>query len=174
MHEVLKHDTVEQVVLCDIDEVIIIFFCCSNCFDDHPTCQAVIQVSKLSLPHMSSLLASPKVTVHISNGFKFLTANESTLWCDHYLFFGPCQTCWISLQKTVLPTPSQHTHDTSPPKESPCGFTSDSFKNWCKHFIVYLQFPSTPIQLSPHTLCYDTLFTFTFTLNIWTLLDLIL
>ncbi|KAH7886714.1 Saccharopine dehydrogenase-domain-containing protein [Phlebopus sp. FC_14] len=59
VREVLKHETVEEVVLCDIDE-------------------AVIRVSKIYLPHMSSLLQSPRVTVFIGDGFKFLAANEST------------------------------------------------------------------------------------------------
>ncbi|ETW83549.1 hypothetical protein HETIRDRAFT_471805 [Heterobasidion irregulare TC 32-1] len=59
VREVLKHDTVEEVVLCDIDE-------------------AVVRVSKQFLPHMSSLLASPKVTVFIGDGFKFLADNAST------------------------------------------------------------------------------------------------
>lgn len=59
VREVLKHESVEEVVLCDIDE-------------------AVIRVSKQFLPHMSSLLASPKVTVFVGDGFKFLADNEST------------------------------------------------------------------------------------------------
>ncbi|KAI4518192.1 spermine synthase [Schizophyllum commune Loenen D] len=59
VREVLKHDTVEQVVLCEIDE-------------------AIIRVSRKYLPHMSSLLASPKVTVHIGDGFKFLAASRDT------------------------------------------------------------------------------------------------
>ncbi|KAI5892574.1 spermine synthase [Schizophyllum commune H4-8] len=59
VREVLKYDCVEQVVLCDIDE-------------------AVIRVSKQYLPHMSSLLASPKVTVHIGDGFSFLADNRAT------------------------------------------------------------------------------------------------
>ncbi|KAF8903307.1 Spermine/spermidine synthase-domain-containing protein [Gymnopilus junonius] len=54
VREILKHDTVEQVVLCDIDE-------------------AVVRVSKAYLPHMAALLSSPKVTVHIQDGFKFLS-----------------------------------------------------------------------------------------------------
>ncbi|KAH8091821.1 saccharopine dehydrogenase [Cristinia sonorae] len=59
VREVLKHDTVEEVVLCDIDE-------------------AVVRVSKQFLPHMSSLLADPRVTVFIGDGFKFLADNTST------------------------------------------------------------------------------------------------
>jgi spermidine synthase len=59
VREVLKHDTVEQVVLCDIDE-------------------AVIRVSKQYLPHMSALLSSPKVTVFVGDGFKFLAENQAT------------------------------------------------------------------------------------------------
>ncbi|KAI0070070.1 saccharopine dehydrogenase [Panus rudis PR-1116 ss-1] len=59
VREVLKHDTVEQVVLCDIDE-------------------AVIRVSKKYLPHMSSLLSDPRVTVFVGDGFKFLAENKAT------------------------------------------------------------------------------------------------
>ncbi|KAF8920865.1 saccharopine dehydrogenase [Mucidula mucida] len=59
VREVLKHDSVTQVVLCDIDE-------------------AVVRVSKQYLPHMSELLSSPKVTVFIGDGFKFLADNENT------------------------------------------------------------------------------------------------
>ncbi|PPQ71309.1 hypothetical protein CVT24_012035 [Panaeolus cyanescens] len=59
VREVLKHPSVEEVVLCDIDE-------------------AVIRVSKTYLPHMSSLLSSPRVRVYIGDGFKFLADNTST------------------------------------------------------------------------------------------------
>ncbi|KAL4066638.1 Saccharopine dehydrogenase-domain-containing protein [Scleroderma citrinum] len=59
VREVLRHDSVEEVVLCDIDE-------------------AVIRVSKMYLPHMSALLQSPKVTVFVGDGFKFLSDNEAT------------------------------------------------------------------------------------------------
>jgi spermidine synthase len=38
----------------------------------------VIRVSKIYLPHMSELLASPKVTVHVGDGFKFLATHEGT------------------------------------------------------------------------------------------------
>ncbi|KZT05700.1 saccharopine dehydrogenase [Laetiporus sulphureus 93-53] len=59
VREVLKHNTVENVVLCDIDE-------------------AVIRVSKQYLPHMSALLSDPRVTVFVGDGFKFLKENAST------------------------------------------------------------------------------------------------
>ncbi|KAI5118731.1 hypothetical protein M0805_000061 [Coniferiporia weirii] len=59
VREVLKHDSVENVVLCDIDE-------------------AVVRVSKQYLPHMSSLLSDPRVTVFIGDGFKFLADNTAT------------------------------------------------------------------------------------------------
>lgn len=43
------------------------------------TCsQAVIRVSKQFLPHMSSLLNDPRVTVFVGDGFKFLADNTST------------------------------------------------------------------------------------------------
>ncbi|KAJ7074389.1 saccharopine dehydrogenase [Mycena amicta] len=50
VREVLKHPSVEHVVLCDIDE-----------WSEYP---------RNILPHMSALLASPKVTVFIGDGFK--------------------------------------------------------------------------------------------------------
>ncbi|KAI0033903.1 saccharopine dehydrogenase [Vararia minispora EC-137] len=59
VREVLKHDTVDKVVLCDIDE-------------------AVVRVSKQFLPHMSELLSSPRVEVFIGDGFKFLAENTSS------------------------------------------------------------------------------------------------
>ncbi|TFY63258.1 hypothetical protein EVG20_g6390 [Dentipellis fragilis] len=59
VREVLKHASVEKVVLCDIDE-------------------AVVRVSKQFLPHMSSLLASHKVEVFIGDGFKFLAENTGS------------------------------------------------------------------------------------------------
>jgi len=59
VREVLKHESVEKVVLCDIDE-------------------AVVRVSKQYLPHMSALLESPKVQVFIGDGFKFLAENTSS------------------------------------------------------------------------------------------------
>lgn len=40
--------------------------------------QAVIRVSKTYLPHMSELLESPKVTVFVGDGFKFLSDNKAT------------------------------------------------------------------------------------------------
>ncbi|KIP02329.1 hypothetical protein PHLGIDRAFT_32236 [Phlebiopsis gigantea 11061_1 CR5-6] len=59
VREVLKHQSVKNVVLCDIDE-------------------AVVRVSRQFLPHMSSLLDDPRVTVFIGDGFKFLAENQST------------------------------------------------------------------------------------------------
>jgi spermidine synthase len=53
LREVIKHDCVEEAVLCDIDE-------------------AVIRVSKDYLPEMSASYKHPKVRVHIGDGFKFL------------------------------------------------------------------------------------------------------
>ncbi|KAG6917779.1 hypothetical protein DXG01_001184 [Tephrocybe rancida] len=59
VREVLKHGSVEEVVLCDIDE-------------------AVPRVSKQYLPHMSALFSDPRVTVFIGDGFKFLADNTAT------------------------------------------------------------------------------------------------
>ncbi|CAE6497076.1 unnamed protein product [Rhizoctonia solani] len=62
VREVLKHNTVEEVVLCDIDE-------------------AVIRVSKTYLPHMSSLLADKRVTVYVGDGFAYLQRNTAQFDC---------------------------------------------------------------------------------------------
>ncbi|KAF5367032.1 hypothetical protein D9758_004010 [Tetrapyrgos nigripes] len=59
VREVLKYDSVKEVVLCDIDE-------------------AVPRVSKIYLPHMADVLSNPKVTVHIGDGFAFLQSHTST------------------------------------------------------------------------------------------------
>ncbi|KXT14604.1 hypothetical protein AC579_3687 [Pseudocercospora musae] len=53
LREVVKHEGVEEAVLCDIDE-------------------AVIRLSKKYLPGMSVGFQHPKVKVHVGDGFKFL------------------------------------------------------------------------------------------------------
>ncbi|KAF9886311.1 hypothetical protein FE257_011570 [Aspergillus nanangensis] len=59
LREVVKHDTVEEATLCDIDE-------------------AVIRVSKKYLPGMSVGFQHPKVKVHIGDGFQFLKDYQNT------------------------------------------------------------------------------------------------
>jgi spermidine synthase len=53
LREVVKHESVEEAILCDIDE-------------------AVPRLSKTYLPAMAEGLTHPKSTVHIGDGFKFL------------------------------------------------------------------------------------------------------
>ncbi|POS83899.1 putative spermidine synthase, partial [Erysiphe pulchra] len=53
LREVIKHDSVEEAILCDIDE-------------------AVIRLSKKYLPGMAISYQHPKVKVHVGDGFKFL------------------------------------------------------------------------------------------------------
>jgi spermidine synthase len=53
LREVVKHETVEEAILCDIDE-------------------AVIRLSKKYLPGMSVGFQHPAVKVHVGDGFKFL------------------------------------------------------------------------------------------------------
>ena len=77
VREVLKHETVEHVVLCDIDEVCFLFPLATG-IPNTMSPQAVIRVSKQYLPHMSAMLESPKVRVFIGDGFKFLAENTST------------------------------------------------------------------------------------------------
>jgi spermidine synthase len=58
LREVVKHDTVETAILCDIDE-------------------AVIRVSKKYLPGMSIGFQHPSVQTHIGDGFKFLADRKN-------------------------------------------------------------------------------------------------
>ncbi|KAL7271921.1 putrescine aminopropyltransferase [Rhizina undulata] len=53
LREVVKHECVEEAILCDIDE-------------------AVIRLSKQFLPHMAVGFEHPKSKVHVGDGFKFL------------------------------------------------------------------------------------------------------
>ncbi|OAA59070.1 spermidine synthase [Niveomyces insectorum RCEF 264] len=53
LREVVKHDCVEEAILCDIDE-------------------AVIRLSKQYLPGMAAGFNHPKVKVHVGDGFQFL------------------------------------------------------------------------------------------------------
>ncbi|KAK6515078.1 putrescine aminopropyltransferase [Arthrobotrys conoides] len=59
LREVIKHECVEEAILCDIDE-------------------AVIRVSKQYLPDMSASYKHPKVKTHIGDGFKFLADFKNT------------------------------------------------------------------------------------------------
>lgn len=59
LREIIKHDCVEQAVLCDIDE-------------------GVIANAKKYLPEMSKSFQDPKVKVHIGDGFKFLNDYKNT------------------------------------------------------------------------------------------------
>lgn len=59
LREVVKHDCVESVTLCEIDE-------------------AVIRVSKQFLPQLSVGYQHPKVEVVVEDGFKFLADKEDT------------------------------------------------------------------------------------------------
>nr|POF08203.1 spermidine synthase [Quercus suber] len=59
LREVVKHDTVEEAWLCDIDE-------------------AVIRLSKQYLPGMSVGYSHPNVKVHVGDGFKFLEDYKNT------------------------------------------------------------------------------------------------
>ncbi|KAH7697612.1 Protein SPDS-1 a, partial [Aphelenchoides avenae] len=58
LREVLKHDTVERVTMCEID-------------------QLVVDVSKKFLPHMSKDFGHPKLELHIGDGFDFLKTHKN-------------------------------------------------------------------------------------------------
>ncbi|XP_050408527.1 spermidine synthase [Patella vulgata] len=59
VREVLKYASVEQVVLCEID-------------------QKVIDVSKKYLPGMASCLSDPRVLVHVGDGVKYMEENTQS------------------------------------------------------------------------------------------------
>ncbi|TPX17582.1 uncharacterized protein E0L32_012116 [Thyridium curvatum] len=59
LREIVKHECIEEAVLCDIDE-------------------AVIRLSKQYLPGMSAGFNHPKVKVHVGDGFKFLDDYKNT------------------------------------------------------------------------------------------------
>jgi len=58
LREVIKHESVEEAILVDIDE-------------------AVIRLSKQYLPGMSVGFKHPKVQVHVGDGFKFLADRKN-------------------------------------------------------------------------------------------------
>src|SRR5436305_7267606 len=58
LREVVKHESVETAILCDIDE-------------------AVIRVSKKYLPNMSIGFQHPNVQTHIGDGFQFLADRKN-------------------------------------------------------------------------------------------------
>ncbi|SPN97446.1 Spermidine synthase [Cephalotrichum gorgonifer] len=59
LREVVKHESVEEAILCDIDE-------------------AVIRLSKQFLPGMAVGFEHPKSKVHVGDGFKFLEEYKNT------------------------------------------------------------------------------------------------
>lgn len=59
LREVVKHEGIEEAILCDIDE-------------------AVIRLSKQYLPGMAAGFNHPKVKVHVGDGFKFLDDYKNT------------------------------------------------------------------------------------------------
>jgi len=58
LREVVKHDMVEQVTLCEIDE-------------------AVIRLSKQYLPDMAAGFDHPKVKVYVGDGFEYLSSHKN-------------------------------------------------------------------------------------------------
>jgi len=59
IREIVKHESVEEVTICEIDE-------------------AVIRLSKEHLPNMAVGFSHPMVTIHIGDGFPFLKDKQNT------------------------------------------------------------------------------------------------
>jgi spermidine synthase len=77
LREVVKHECVEEAILCDIDEVCLDVRSMDNASHLHAP-QAVIRLSKQYLPHMAAGFKHDKVKVHIGDGFKFLDDYKNT------------------------------------------------------------------------------------------------
>jgi len=76
LREVVKHEGIEEAVLCDIDEV-----CPAPGLTIRLSLiysQAVIRLSKQYLPGMAAGYNHPKVKVHVGDGFKFLDDYKNT------------------------------------------------------------------------------------------------
>ena len=82
LREVVKHKTVEEIHICEIDEVSVFLFTCKFqfhslqtllfSFQTHTYIQRVIEVSKRYLPQTAVGFSSPKVKVHIQDGAEFM------------------------------------------------------------------------------------------------------
>uniref|UniRef100_A0A8C5Q0U1 Spermidine synthase n=1 Tax=Leptobrachium leishanense TaxID=445787 RepID=A0A8C5Q0U1_9ANUR len=90
LREVVKHPSVESVVQCEID-------------------QEVIDVSKKYLPGMAVGYASPKLTLHVGDGFQFMKQNQDAfdiIITDSSDPVGPAESLfkesYYQLMKTAL------------------------------------------------------------------------
>ena len=82
LREVAKHKTVDEIHICEIDEVSVFLFTCKFpflyfqtlffSFQTHTHIQRVIEVSKCYLPQTAVGFSSPKVKVHIQDGEEFM------------------------------------------------------------------------------------------------------
>ena len=82
LREVAKHKTVDEIHICEIDEVSVFLFTCKFLFlyfqtlffsfQTHTYIQRVIEVSKRYLPQTAVGFSSPKVKVHIQDGEEFM------------------------------------------------------------------------------------------------------
>jgi spermidine synthase len=75
LREVVKHETVEEATLVDIDEVRLVL----TLFGKHKPdiAQAVIRLSKKYLRGMAVGFEHPNVKVHVEDGFKFLADRKN-------------------------------------------------------------------------------------------------
>ncbi|KAG8568475.1 hypothetical protein GDO81_014014 [Engystomops pustulosus] len=90
LREVVKHPSVESVVQCEIDE-------------------EVINVSKQYLPGMAVGYSSPKLTLHVGDGFQFMKQNQDAfdvIITDSSDPVGPAESLfkesYYQLMKTAL------------------------------------------------------------------------
>ncbi|XP_044134266.1 spermidine synthase isoform X1 [Bufo gargarizans] len=97
LREVVKHPSVESVVQCEIDETRTFSF------------QEVINVSKQYLPGMAVGYSSPKLTLHVGDGFQFMKQNQDAfdvIITDSSDPVGPAESLfkesYYQLMKTAL------------------------------------------------------------------------
>lgn len=86
VREVVKHECVEKVVLCDIDK-------------------DVIEVSKQFLPHMAKAFEHPKVEVFVGDGLQFMEEHENAfdvIITDSSDPVGPAETLFTDSYYALL------------------------------------------------------------------------
>lgn len=127
LREVVKHESVKEAILCDIDE-------------------AVIRVSKKYLPGMSIGFQHPNVGVHVGDGFEFLKNRQNefdVIITDSSDPEGPAESLF---QKPYFELLRDALRDGGVITTQGC---SSPF--FCLHFTPFSLFLYTPPQVIIHT-----------------------
>ncbi|KAF7239342.1 Spermidine synthase, partial [Varanus komodoensis] len=115
LREVVKHPSVESVIQCEIDEALpVLGIFCGLHFSEQEKVAFVengdvIQASKKYLPGMAVGYSSPKLTLHVGDGFEFMKQNQEAfdvIITDSSDPMGPAESLfkesYYQLMKTAL------------------------------------------------------------------------